>query len=70
MMKKACELLKIKEPRVIEQNGFRWTVSDELTGSELLNLERTLQELTGRPIDLRVEAKTDKNRRAERNGRE
>jgi hypothetical protein len=70
MMKEACEILHIKEPRVIEQNGFRWTLTDELTGSELLKLERMLQELTGRPIDLRVEPRTDKNRRAERNGRE
>ncbi len=60
---------------LIEVKGFRWTLEYTQSpnhpdfGNGMIKLERLLQERTGRPIDLRLEAKEDKNKRVERTGR-
>lgn len=59
-----CELLHVE--------GFRWTVSQPTPDfyKHMLKLERKLHELTGRPVDLRVETLEDRNKREKRSGRE
>lgn len=70
----ACQALGLQEDvRLIDQKGFRWTldyVQDQAKpdfGSNMIKLEIMLQEKTGRPIDLRVGARPDKNKRFDRN---
>ncbi len=47
---------------------FRWILHErEGLGPELIKIERRLQELTGKPIDLRLLTKKDKNKRFDRN---
>lgn len=58
---------------VMVTNRWRWTLDYEQDpnkpdfGMGMIKLERLLQEKTKRPIDLRLEAEIDKNRRKERN---
>ena len=53
---------------VIVVSGFRWTLSDRPgLGAQMIKIERRVQQLTGRPIDLRLQPKKDKNRRFDRN---
>lgn len=58
---------------LVETKGFRWTLSytqnDEFKnfGKSMIKLETLLQSMTARPIDLRLEAEADKNKREKRN---
>ncbi len=68
---KACEGF-CKHPRLLKVEGFRWTITqpDDQFYKDALKLERRLQELTKRPIELMFTKLEDKNKRAGRNGRE
>lgn len=49
-------------------HGHRWTLEDRVgLGPEMITIERRLQELSMKPVDLRVLAKADKNKRFDRN---
>lgn len=67
----ACNELNIVPPSITDIDKFRWTLltSEETFYKYMLKLERRLQELTNKRIDLRLETKEDKNRRVERTGR-
>lgn len=58
---------------LVEQKGFRWVLSYAQDpqfrdfGKAMIKLETLLQSITGRPIDLRLEAEADKNKREKRN---
>lgn len=64
--------LYIPIPLIIKKDGFRVTLCEPFPDFYLymLKLERLLQEVTKKPIDLRCESIEDKNKRAKRNGRE
>lgn len=67
-MKEACAELSIQVPQIITVEGFRWTLEQYLgLGTQMIKLERILQSKTKRPIDLRLESLSDKNRRKQRN---
>lgn len=59
-------LLNEYNAKLIHQDSFRWTIEIE-DYTKMLRLEAQLQDLTGRPIDLRLAAKADKNKRFDRN---
>lgn len=64
----ACLYLNIEPINLIKVNKFRWTLEDrDGLGPQMIKLERVLQMETKHPIDLRVEAKRDKNKRFDRN---
>jgi hypothetical protein len=66
----ACKELNLPEATILEVHGFRWTLNDEPgLGPRMIVIERKLHELTGRPIDLRIETKDDRNKRMQRTGR-
>lgn len=64
----ACLELSIPEAYLLKIEQSRWTLSN-VDPVHMIKLERRLQELTKRPIDLRLESKEDKNKRVERTGR-
>lgn len=62
----ACSELNIEVPNLISTEGFRWILEHyEGLGPRMIQLERLLHRTTGRPIDLRLEAKEDGNKRKE-----
>jgi len=74
-IKTACKALGLQEDIKVIQvvNRWRWTI--EYTQSpdhpdftqHILRLEKILQATLNRPIDLRLESLSDKNRRKQRN---
>lgn len=66
----ACTDLSIQPPTLIAVDRFRWTFEDTPgLGPKMIQLERKLQAMLNRPIDLRLESEKDKNKRVERTGR-
>lgn len=71
----ACKILGLQTDIkvIMVVNRWRWTIEyDQDPGlpdvaKNMIKLERALQTALGRPIDLRLEAETDKNRRKQRN---
>ena len=59
--------------RLVDANGLRWTLEYEQNpsypdfGRGMIKLEKMLQEKTHKLIDLRLQAKADKNKRFDRN---
>lgn len=73
-LKECCKLLGLQEDvKIIEVKGFRWTLEYAQSkdhpdfGRNMIKLERMLQLMEKRPIDLRLEAMEDKNKRKKRN---
>jgi len=67
-MRDACATLGFEVPQIVATDGWRWTLAEYPgLGPKMIKLERRLQEMTGRPIDLRLEPLKDKNKRKERN---
>ncbi len=68
-MEQACLLLGLVKPQIVATDRFRWTIDsdDPKFHLHMLKLERHLQSVTGRPIDLRLEPESDKNKRKNRN---
>ncbi len=68
----ACLALSLPNPQLITSERFRWTISHPTDDfyKHALKLERKLQEITKRPIELMFTKLDDKNKRAGRNGRE
>lgn len=57
-------------PTLLARDGFRWILDDYPgLGPNMIKLERLLHKKTGRPIDLRVATKEDRNKRDTRTGR-
>lgn len=68
LLDQVCHMLSLKPVKLLKFDGFRWILEDrDLLGPDMIKIERELQSLTGRPIDLRVQAKGDKNKRFDRN---
>ena len=68
-MKQACESLGLPLPQIIETDRFRWVIDSPTPDfhKHMLKLEGYLQDLTSRPIDLRLERLEDKQKRMQRN---
>ena len=64
----ACLMLGFKPVNLINIDGNKWFLEErEGIGPELIKLERTLQHMLRRPIDLRLVPIGDKNKRDQRN---
>ena len=71
----ACQVLGLQTDIkvIMVVNRWRWTIEFDQdpnkpdVGRNMIKLERALQTALGRPIDLRLEAEADKNRRKQRN---
>lgn len=74
-IKEACASLNLQTDIkvVMVQNKWRWTLDYTQDpnypdfGKNMIKLERIVQEKLKRPIDLRLEAEADKNKREKRN---
>lgn len=65
---RACTHLRIQPITLLKIDRFRWTLEERPNiGPEMIKLERLLQEATGKPVDLRLQPKADKNKRFDRN---
>jgi len=63
-----CDKLGVAPVKLVRVDRFRWYVFDrDGLGPQMIRIERMLQEVTGRPIDLRLEPMADKNKRFDRN---
>lgn len=74
LLKDCCKLLGLQEDvNIIDIKGFRWVLDYEQSknhpdfGRNMIKLERMLQLMEKRPIDLRLEPLEDKNKRENRN---
>lgn len=74
VLKGGCYALGLQQDvQIVAIHGFRWTLDYEQSpihpdfANNMIKLERLIQERTGRPVDLRLEAESDKNKRAKRN---
>lgn len=68
LLNSVTEEFGFKPIEIFNMNKIRWVLHDrEGLGPEMIRLERRLQELTKKPIDLRVQLKSDKNKRFDRN---
>ncbi len=72
----ACRALGLQtDVELVSVIGFRWTLDYTQSKSRahpdfaksMIKLERHLQEKLKRPIDLRLESESDKNKRKQRN---
>lgn len=70
----ACKELGLQEDIELRDfNGLKWTLEYVQSSNHpdfsrnMIKLERMLQEKTGKPIDLRLQPKADKNKRFDRN---
>jgi hypothetical protein len=74
-IKEACQVLGLQTDIkvVMVVNRWRWTLDYDQDKTKpdfamnMIKLERALQTALKRPIDLRLEAMSDKNRRKQRN---
>lgn len=74
-IREACKILGLQEDIkvIMVADRWRWTLDYEQdpskpdVGMNMIKLERALQTAIKRPIDLRLEAMADKNRRKQRN---
>lgn len=74
ILKEACKELGLQEDvKILEIDGFRWTLEYQQSKehpdfvTNMIKLERKLQEKARRPIDLRLAPREDENRRQKRN---
>lgn len=73
-LSECCKLLGLQEDvKIIDIKSFRWVLEYEQSkdhpdfGRNMIKLERMLQLMEKRPIDLRLEAMEDRNKRKDRN---
>jgi hypothetical protein len=73
-LKECCKLLGLQDDvKIIHTKGFRWMLEYDQSpnhpdfGRNMIKLERMLQLMEKRPIDLRLEPLEDKNKRKQRN---
>lgn len=69
-----CKMLGLQQDvELIKVDGFRWTLDYDQSpdhpdfGRNMIKLERMLQLMNKRPVDLRLPAMEDKNKRKQRN---
>lgn len=65
----ACAEVGVLPVKIVSAKGLRWHVENPYPDfyKEILKIERLLHKKTGKPIDLRLDEKKDKNKRFDRN---
>lgn len=68
LMDQVTKELGFESIQISSANGIRWILHERPNiGPEMIKIATRLKEITGKPIDLRLLPKQDKNKRFDRN---